>query len=187
MNFFPRPVAAELILGGARSGKSSHALSSALAWHGDVCWIATAQACDSEMRERIERHRHERPAHWRTIEEPLWLARALRDAGHAPETLIVVDCLTLWLSHCLFDATGTSHDEQENALLAHLAGATGQRILLVSNEVGSGIVPDNAVARQFRDAAGRLHQRIAACVPDVTLIQAGLPLPIKRAGQPCWI
>lgn len=180
---FPAPKATELILGGARSGKSSHALNQALAWQGDVCWIATAQALDAEMAERIIRHRSERPAHWRTIEEPCHLAHALKQA--AGSGLIVVDCLTLWLSNCLF-GSGSTFEEELAALTIQLEAMQSHRILLVSNEVGSGIVPDNAMARQFRDSAGYLHQQLARLVPDVTLIQAGLPLPLKRAGSPCW-
>ncbi|MBE9608864.1 bifunctional adenosylcobinamide kinase/adenosylcobinamide-phosphate guanylyltransferase [Chitinilyticum piscinae] len=184
MSFFPAPASVELVLGGARSGKSSYALACALRHDRDVCWIATAQAWDEEMASRIRRHQSERPAHWHTIEAPLALAEAIRTAA-VTSSLIVVDCLTLWLSNCLLDNDKLCLAREQDALAEVLASHAG-RLLLVSNEVGSGIVPDNALARQFRDAAGHLHQRLAQLVPDVTILQAGLPFPLKRAGQACW-
>lgn len=165
----------ELILGGARSGKSGYALRQAQAHGRPVVWIATAEAHDDEMRERIARHQAERPAHWLTVEAPLALATAL--APHSDQ-LVVVDCLTLWLSNwlCRDDADGW---RAERAAL--LSAITRHRapLLLVGNEVGFGIVPDNALARRFRDEAGRLHQDIAAIAPRVTLLVAGIPMAIK--------
>lgn len=168
----------ELILGGARSGKSGYALELAKA-HGDsVSWIATAEALDDEMRVRIKRHRAERPAAWRSVEAPLALAAAIEQEA-APGRCLVVDCLTLWLSNCLLLSNPAIWSTQKEALLAVTAQARGC-LLLVSNEVGCGIVPDNALARRFRDEAGWLHQALAARVPRVTLLVAGIAVPVKR-------
>lgn len=184
------PPDVELVLGGARSGKSGHALAVAQAWgraHGEsVSWIATAEAHDDEMRERIERHRAERSPAWRSVEAPLHLAAGLLQEA-VPGRCVVVDCLTLWLSNCLLmdDAQGGEAvwPRERDALLAAL-GHVGGRLLLVSNEVGCGIVPDNALARRFRDEAGRLHQQIAERVPRVTLVVAGIALAVKRPDHP---
>lgn len=168
----------ELILGGARSGKSGCALELAKA-HGDsVSWIATAEALDDEMRMRIERHRAERPATWRFVDAPLALAAAIEQEA-APDRCLVVDCLTLWLSNCLMLSDPAVWSAQKEALLAVTARARG-RLLLVSNEVDCGIVPDNALARRFRDEAGWLHQALAAQAPRVTLLVAGIAVPVKR-------
>ncbi|GAB3262619.1 bifunctional adenosylcobinamide kinase/adenosylcobinamide-phosphate guanylyltransferase [Chitinimonas naiadis] len=166
----------ELILGGARSGKSRYALNQALAHQGPVCWLATAEAHDAEMLTRITRHRAERPAHWHSVEAPLHLAAALKARQGQ---YVVVDCLTLWLSNWLCRDTPAEWAVEREALLRAVA-AHGAPLLLVSNEVGYGIVPDNALARLFRDEAGRLHQDLAAEVPLVTLVVAGLPMPVKR-------
>ncbi|MDW5415499.1 bifunctional adenosylcobinamide kinase/adenosylcobinamide-phosphate guanylyltransferase [Iodobacter sp. CM08] len=168
----------ELILGGARSGKSSYALAKALAHDGPVFWLATAQAFDEEMQERILRHKAERPAHWQTLEAPLQLAAALTQSQ---DQFCVIDCLTLWLSNwlCLEDMAGWATEKQ--AFIAAAAAHQGT-LLLVSNEVGFGIVPDNPLARLFRDEAGRLHQDIATQAANVTLIVAGIPMPVKRGG-----
>lgn len=165
----------ELILGGARSGKSRHALTQALAHGGPVTWIATAEAHDDEMRERIAHHRAERPAHWASVEAPLALATAL---AARPDQFVVVDCLTLWLSNWLCRDDTAAWQAERAALLAAIARHHAP-LLLVSNEVGFGIVPDNALARRFRDEAGRLHQDIAALAQRVTLVVAGIPLTVK--------
>lgn len=165
----------ELILGGARSGKSRYALNQALAHTGPVTWIATAEAYDAEMQERIAHHRAERPAHWTTLEAPLQLAAAL-DASR--DQFVVVDCLTLWLSNWLCSEDTAGWLAERSAFMAALAAQTGM-LLLVSNEVGFGIVPDNALARRFRDEAGRLHQDIAQCAPRVTLVVAGIAMQVK--------
>lgn len=167
----------ELILGGARSGKSRYALNQALAHPGPVVWVATAEAHDEEMRERIRHHQAERPSHWTTLEAPRHLAATLATTR---DQLTVVDCLTLWLTNwlCADDAAGWA---AERAAFMHEIGqARLAPLLLVSNEVGFGIVPDNALARHFRDEAGRLHQHIAAGVPHVTLVVAGIPLSVKK-------
>lgn len=163
----------ELIIGGARSGKSAHAERQALDSGLQVTYLATAQALDEEMAQRIAHHRARRPAGWRSVEEPVALADALARAA-APETCLLVDCLTLWLSNVLL----AGRDGEIEKLLETLPALPG-RLLLVSNEVGSGIVPENALARRFRDEAGRLHQMVAAGADSVVFMVAGMPLVAK--------
>jgi len=165
-----------LVLGGARSGKSRHAEALVTRLPPPWTYIATAQALDDEMRARITEHRSRRTAGWRTIEAPVDLADALRDAGDAP---VLVDCLTLWLSNLMLG--GADLAGAEAALDAALRRAAPT--VLVSNEVGLGIVPDNALARRFRDHAGQLHQRLAARAGRVVLMVAGLPLFVKGASD----
>lgn len=164
-----------LVLGGARSGKSRHAQAIAEARGGDLVFIATAQAFDGEMTDRIARHRADRDARWRTIEAPLALAEAIT-AADRPGATILVDCLTLWASNLLLADADT--DAAAQALVATLS-QTRAPIVLVSNEVGFGIVPDNALARRFRDVAGLLNQRVAAAVSAVDFVIAGLPQRLK--------
>lgn len=162
-----------LVLGGARAGKSGYAL----ALLGGGVFVATAEAGDAEMAERIATHRAERGASWTTIEEPLELAQVLRrHAGDARPLL--VDCLTLWLSNLMH--RGRDVEDATAALLAVLDERDGETIF-VANEVGLGIVPDNALARRFRDAQGTLNRRIAARADRVVLLAAGLPLVLKGA------
>jgi adenosylcobinamide kinase / adenosylcobinamide-phosphate guanylyltransferase len=167
----------ELILGGARSGKSALALRRAAESGRSVIWVATAQAFDDEMRERIARHQAERPAHWQTVEEPLHLAAALRRVAGA-EFCIVVDCLTLWLTNLMLADDQTLPEREAAALHTALPNLPG-RLILVANEVGLGIVPENALARRFRDEAGRLNQSLVALSDRVTFVAAGLPLELK--------
>lgn len=164
-----------LILGGARSGKSRHAEQLAEQSGLAVVYIATAEALDAEMAQRIAHHRAQRPGQWQLVEEPLALAAVLR-AQAAPDRCLLVDCLTLWLGNLLIDEPRLQ--QEIDALYATLPQLSGE-ILLVSNEVGWGIVPDNALARRFRDEAGRLHQQLAALCDRVTLVVAGLPLALK--------
>ena len=183
----------ELIIGGARSGKSAlaqqRARQSALA----VVYLATARAEDPEMARRVAHHRQQRPAHWTSIEEPVRLASVLR--RHASDdTCILVDCLTLWLSNLFFAGHAAAQADagqtiecplltaETAALLECLPGLPG-RLILVSNEVGWGIVPINAVARAFADEQGRLNQKVAAACDRVTLTAAGLPLELKSNSQ----
>jgi adenosylcobinamide kinase/adenosylcobinamide-phosphate guanylyltransferase len=168
---------AELILGGARSGKSALALRRATESRRTVVWIATAEAGDDEMVARIARHRAERPAHWRTVEETLHLADTLRRVASA-DSCVVVDCLTLWLTNLLLAEDAALLARETGALLDILPTLPGQ-IILVANEVGLGIVPENALARRFRDEAGRLNQAVAALCERVTFVAAGLPLVLK--------
>lgn len=168
-----------LILGGARSGKS--ALAECLATDGgrEVVYVATAQAHDDEMHDRIAHHRERRPAHWRSVEEPLALADVLR--RHAREDrCLLVDCLTLWLSNLLIDPEPARFERERAAVLDLLPGLPGD-VLLVSNEVGFGIVPMGALSRRFVDEAGRLHQAIATQCERVLFVTAGLPIALKGA------
>lgn len=175
----------ELILGGARSGKSCYAERQAQDWVGRVVYIATATAGDEEMSQRIEHHRRRRPVGWTTVEAPMALADALQRHA-APEACLVVDCLTLWLSNVLFDAAGEADEvgfrEQRAALLACLPRLPG-RVLLVSNEVGHGVVPANPMARRFVDEAGWLHQDLAALCRRVVWVAAGLPQILKEEAS----
>lgn len=168
----------ELILGGARSGKSHYAEVSAKESKLDVIYIATAQALDDEMQQRIQHHQQQRPAHWQLVEEPLNLVSALNQ--HASETsCILVDCLTLWLSNQLCSEQHKDKLEKNiEELVTTLAQLPGN-IIFVSNEVSMGIVPMGEVNRQFIDHAGRLHQRLAAVCDKVTLMVAGIPSHIK--------
>lgn len=166
----------ELIIGGARSGKSALAEHRAIDSGLDVVYIATAAAGDGEMAQRIEHHRARRPAHWRTVEEALALATTLR-AEAAPQRLLLVDCLTLWLTNLLL---GPGLEPERQQLLDTLPTLPG-RVILVSNEVGWGIVPINELARRFADEQGRLNQSVAALCQRVTLVAAGLPLELKNA------
>jgi adenosylcobinamide kinase/adenosylcobinamide-phosphate guanylyltransferase len=163
-----------LVLGGARSGKSRYAESLVTALPQPWVYIATAEPRDDEMAARIAAHQARREAGWQTIEAPHELADALAAAPQG--AAVLVDCLTLWLSnlmHAKFDID-TMTERLEKALAAR-RGAT----VLVSNEVGLGIVPDNALARDFRDAQGVLNQRLATCAGRVVLMVAGLPLAVK--------
>lgn len=166
----------EFILGGARSGKSAFAQQRAQANGLRVIYLATAEADDAEMVVRIARHRAERPADWGLVEEPLALAVALQ-AHAAPDCCLLVDCLTLWLSNLL--AVGDERLSMEINALADIIPALPGHLLLVSNEVGQGIVPANPLARRFRDEAGWLHQAIARRCDRVTFVIAGLPLTLK--------
>lgn len=168
----------ELILGGARSGKSRYAEQQLLQAGTDVIYIATAQALDGEMQQRIERHQQQRPAHWHTIEQPIALAEAIEHAAlRAPKAAILVDCLTLWVTNCLL-AEQDCWARQKEALLKLLPQIT-QPLWLVSNEVGHGIVPMGELSRRFVDESGWLHQAIAAQADGVTLMVAGIPMFVK--------
>jgi adenosylcobinamide kinase / adenosylcobinamide-phosphate guanylyltransferase len=166
-----------LVLGGARSGKSRYAESLVAATPPPWIYVATAQAQDNEMAGRIAHHRARRGAGWHTIEAPHDLAAAI-DA--APAGAILVDCLTLWLTNRMLAKSDIDGDidADTGGLEAALARRGGSAVL-VSNEVGSGIVPDNALARRFRDLQGRLNQRLAAGADRVILVVAGLPLIVK--------
>lgn len=163
------------VLGGARSGKSRYAQSRAEAVAGRYIFVATAQAHDDEMRERIARHRADRDARWLTVEAPLDLAAAIAEASH-PQAVLVVDCLTLWLSNMML--AGADIETAVRQLCAAVDRFEGH-LILVANEVGLGIVPDNALARRFRDEAGRANQAVAKAVAEVQIVFAGLPQRLK--------
>ena len=162
-----------LVLGGARSGKSRYAENLIAALPPPWTYIATAEGGDAEMAARIAAHRARRGASWRTIEAPRELTAALKSCRTAP---VLVDCLTLWLSNLLL--AGADIDA-EVAQLDDALAARRLPVVLVANEVGSGIVPDHALGRRFRDLQGVLNQRIAARVERVILVVAGLPLALK--------
>ncbi|WP_420384153.1 bifunctional adenosylcobinamide kinase/adenosylcobinamide-phosphate guanylyltransferase [Novosphingobium sp.] len=164
-----------MIIGGARSGKSRLAQTRAEATGLTPVFIATGQAFDDEMRDRIARHRDDRGDEWLTIESPYALAEAI-SAQAAADRVLLVDCLTLWVSNLML----ADHDIAAalDGLAAAITRAPGP-VILVTNEVGWGIVPDNALARRFRDEAGRVNQRVAACVDEVMLVCAGLALKLK--------
>ncbi|KQO54669.1 bifunctional adenosylcobinamide kinase/adenosylcobinamide-phosphate guanylyltransferase [Methylobacterium sp. Leaf85] len=161
-----------LVLGGARSGKSLHAERLVEAHPAPWLYLATAQAWDDEMRERVALHRSRRSADWITRDVPIDLAEAVA-AATGP---VLVDCLTLWLTNLILSEADT---EAASAELIEACGSAPGPVVLVGNEVGLGIVPDNALARRFRDAAGRLHQRLAARADHVVFMVAGLPMIVK--------
>jgi adenosylcobinamide kinase/adenosylcobinamide-phosphate guanylyltransferase len=167
------------VLGGARAGKSAYAetlVLNALKPGQTALYVATAEPGDTEMADRIAVHKARRGVRWQTEEAPLALPEVLRN-GSRPDRPILVDCLTLWLSNLL----GAGHDiaRESDRLVATLRQLAGP-VVLVSNEVGLGIVPDNALARAFRDHAGRLHQAVGAVADRVVFVAAGLPLVLKE-------
>ena len=174
-----------LLLGGARAGKSAYAVRLVQdierASGDEVCFIATAQGLDEDMAKRIARHRSERSAHWRTIEEPCQIDEALRQASEAG--IVIVDCLTLFVSNWLMRYADEHECEQFVRRITRefleLAQTQKQTIICVSNEVGLGIVPDTRMGRVFRDLLGRVNQDFAAAADEVYLIVAGLPLQLK--------
>lgn len=183
-----------LILGGARSGKSLYAEKLAIDSGKEIIYIATAHAGDDEMAARIAHHRAQRPAHWITVEQPLGLGDAL-NKWRAPHRVVLVDCLTLWLTNLLFseradypdigtvELPAVFHQQRTSLLQALSASAESGDVLLVSNEVGLGIVPYGAISRCFADEAGRLNQAVAALCERAVFIAAGIPLALK--GGPC--
>ncbi len=166
-----------LVLGGACSGKSTLAERYARESGLLVTYVATAEALDGEMVTRIDKHRRRRPADWRVVEEPLELAACL-ERETATEHCLLVDCLTLWLANLMAEGQARLTDEC-SALVNGLSDYPGV-VLLVSNEVGLGIVPDSPLGRRFRDAAGRLNQDLARVCDKVTFVAAGLPMVLKQ-------
>jgi len=174
-------MATHLILGGARSGKSAYAEKLAQESGKKVTYIATAQVYDAEFGSRIQHHKDRRPTDWALIEEPHYLAQTLSRLA-APDQCIIVDCLTLWLAQWLCPDCNPPQDsnleQQRDALLTLLPTQPGT-VILVSNEVGMGIVPLGEINRKFQDAQGRLNQAVAALAHQVTFVAAGLPLKLK--------
>jgi len=167
-----------LITGGARSGKSSFAQQRASAHQGSVLFLATAEARDDDMAARIAKHQAERPDHWRTLEEPVYVARAL--AGAAPAALVLLDCVTLWVTNLLLreGATWEQAHAELDALLAWYRAQSAD-LVVVTNEVGLGIVPADPLSRTFRDWLGLFNQRLAAEADVVYLMVSGLPVEVK--------
>ena len=166
------------LLGGARSGKSRLAVRMATGWAGPVVFLATAEARDADMAERIERHRQERPAEWETLEAPLDLADAL--AGAPGEAFVVVDCLTLWVSNLLEAGRSADGVEQAAREAAALAAERAAPTVVVSNEVGLGVVPETALGRTFRDVLGLVNAAFAAAAETTYLVVAGRVLELDR-------
>ncbi len=162
------------IFGGASSGKSAFAEALVVATDAPRVYIATSQAYDDEMKEKIASHRESRGAGWRTIECPLNTSQALADVDD--DEVVLLDCATMWLSNHLLADSDIGHETE--TLLAAIATCKG-RVVTVSNEVGMGIVPENALARQFRDAQGKLNQKLAAHADLAVFVVAGLPLVLK--------
>jgi adenosylcobinamide kinase/adenosylcobinamide-phosphate guanylyltransferase len=186
------------LIGGARSGKSSLAARWAAERSNNVCCVVTATASDAEMAARISAHQSERPAHWRVREAPLRLSAALREEAHTGD-LLLVDCLTLWTANCLWPPVGveprtspsdsrptsgewqadlTGWHAERDEFLHNLRAASGE-VIVVSNEVGTSLVPESAAARLFRDEQGRLNQLVATACDAVFLVTAGLALRLK--------
>jgi adenosylcobinamide kinase/adenosylcobinamide-phosphate guanylyltransferase len=165
-----------LILGGARSGKTGFAERLAMRAGETPLYLATAQALDAEMRDRVRLHQQQRHRRFATLEEPIELPTALRAAARSHD-VILVDCLTLWITNLVAANRDVARAVEE--LAAALPAIETSRVILVSNEVGLGIVPDNPLARLFRDLAGAAHQRLAEICTDVHLVVAGLPMTLK--------
>lgn len=163
------------VIGGARSGKSRYAQQRMESLPGSLVYIATAQPLDTEMAERIARHRSDRGERWRTIEAPVDLPGAIADAALQGDA-ILIDCLTLWLSNLM--GAGSALDRTSGDLALAISSCS-RPLALIANEVGLGIVPDNPLARRFRDEAGRLNQLIAKLADEVVFVAAGLPLRLK--------
>jgi adenosylcobinamide kinase / adenosylcobinamide-phosphate guanylyltransferase len=170
-----------LILGGARSGKSAYAEKLALSSGLNVSYVATAQIYDDEFKSRVQHHKDRRPAEWTLVEEPHYLAKTLLSLD-APNQCIIIDCLTLWLAQWICADCNPPKDSswlaEREALLSILPTLQGE-IILVSNEVGMGIVPLGEINRQFQDEQGRLNQAVASAAKEVTFVAAGLPLKLK--------
>jgi adenosylcobinamide kinase/adenosylcobinamide-phosphate guanylyltransferase len=164
-------VSLTLVLGGARSGKSALAVSLASEWPGPVTFIATGEAGDDEMAERIERHRRERPAKWTTVEEPVELAASLESAP--ADAAVVVDCLSLWVANVLDDDVETRNER------AVAAAKTRARTIVVSNEVGLGVVPVSELGRRYRDVLGRVNVQWAAAADEAFFVVAGKMLRLQ--------
>lgn len=183
-----------LISGGARCGKSTLAENYAKTSGREVVYVATSQVLDEEMKERVRAHRRSRPSTWPTVEEPYALEKVLWQYGRRRERLLLVDCLTLWLSNILLDKVGFNGEQLADSKIgpviatyiltraknvAALAAKVPAEVVLVTNEVGWGLVPENTLARLYRDLAGKTNQAFAAQADEVYMVVAGLPLRLK--------
>lgn len=177
------PLYTHLVVGGAKSGKSTYALLHGSKWSGEKIFIATAEAGDDEMNERVKRHQEERGSDWITCEEPLDIVKIINSRSDS-NTLILVDCLTMWINNLLMakENSDLAADDWDKDVFLRLKDALERAsgpVILVSNEVGQGIVPANALARKFRDMQGRLNQIIGGVADRVTMLVAGVPVNIK--------
>lgn len=168
-----------LILGGVRSGKSRMAESLAAGFAGRVVYLATAEAKDAEMRKRIALHRKYRPKHWETIEEPIRLGRTLSE-NTSTKDLVVIDCLTLWMTNLLLADESFEMGKVELEALITEVKRQRSNLVLVSNETNSGVIPMNTLSRRFCDEMGVLHQKLAAIADNVVLMVAGIPTWVKN-------
>lgn len=166
------------IIGGARSGKSAYAIEVGSKIPGRKAFIATSEAFDEEMRERIVMHRKNRPVDWETIEEPIAINNVLQKIDGL-YNVIIVDCLTLWLSNLLGKDVDREHISEEIELLVAAIKAVSYTAIIVSNEVGQGVVPENKMARVFRDMSGLMNRKVACVADEVYLVTCGIPLKIK--------
>ena len=171
-----------VITGGARSGKSRFAQELAKSGGEDVVFIATAAVRDEEMRKRIERHQRARPPQWQTIEEEIDLVGAIETQGGEPKT-IIIDCITLWLSNLIERGDEDERIRQQANRFNESLQRSPHSIILVTNEVGSGIVPDNPLARRFRDLAGEVNQILASSAQELYLMAAGVPLRLEPSRR----
>lgn len=170
-----------LVIGGCRSGKSRYALETAEKINADrQVFVATCQPHDEEMRRRVQQHRRQRSKRWVTVEEPLELPEVI-ETHASPDTAVLVDCLTLWTSNLLLRFADSRPEEVSvrSERMAAALQAAGGPVVLVSNEVGTGIVPENRLSRMFRDAAGLVNQQVAAVATTVVWMVAGIPVKIK--------
>jgi len=174
-------MATTLLIGGARSGKSALAGELAVKWGGPVTFIATAEARDDEMAARIARHRDERDETWTTIEEPIEIARTIAEV--AAENLVILDCLTLWASNLMDRGSDPRDGEARAREASSIAAARAHPVIVITNEVGSGIVPDNELARAYRDLLGSINSIFAADAKHVLFVSAGRVTPMKRTDE----
>ncbi|RBP83226.1 bifunctional adenosylcobinamide kinase/adenosylcobinamide-phosphate guanylyltransferase [Marinomonas rhizomae] len=166
-----------LVLGGVRSGKSAFAQEQVAACGKPVCYVATSQVWDADMADRVRLHKDNRPKEWRLIEEPVSLASVLHSLN-SPDQAVIVECFTLWMTNLLGLENEVRLEEEKQALLMAIEVFEGD-LVLVSSEVGLGIMPMNALARRFGDEAGAMNQALAELTDRVTFVAAGLPLPLK--------
>jgi len=171
------------VTGGTRSGKSSFAQNLANGIQGNKVFVATAEALDEEMKARIESHKRERPSGWDTIEEPKQLSTVLTHCD-GKYKVILIDCVTIWISNLLVNSSFSEQEiDNEIKLLIDSCKTINATVIIVSNEVGSGIVPDNKLSRVYRDSAGKANQEIARSADEVYLLVAGISLPIKPSVE----
>ncbi len=167
-----------LIIGGCRSGKSSHALQMAEEIKGKKIFIATCIPYDDEMKKRVDNHQRERSSEWETVEAPMDLPKAISDCANRAD-VVIADCLTLWISNLMMEKTEEKKIVMKTNQLVHSIKNASSPVIIVSNEVGAGIVPENLLARSFRDSAGFVNQKVAATSNRVIWMVAGIPVVIK--------